>query len=76
MQQFIGPSGLTVNCLLLFYILGTSKVMYRLMTMCTHGDFIVPPLWDTRPSAPCPTQSHYPVVALVLTWLGSDKCLV
>ena len=47
---------------LLFYILATSTVIsewVRLVTVRTHGDLIVLPHWETRPSAPWPTQSHY-----------------
>ena len=57
---------------------------YWLVTVHTHGDFIVLPHWETRPSAPrLPTLSYYPVnqpislpcVILIMQnlWLGSDK---
>ena len=32
---------------------------YQLVTMCTHGDFIVLPHWETRPPAPTPTHSSW-----------------
>ena len=54
-------------CLLLFYILAISKVTskdrYRLVTVCTHGDFYsIAPLGnqDTSTMSQFPTQSHYP----------------
>ena len=43
---------------LLFYILATSKVGYRL-TVYTH-DIKVLAHWETRPSAQWPDKSHYP----------------
>ena len=54
---------------------------YRLMTECTHGDFIVLPHWKTRPSAPWPdsplshiilTLSPCPILIMPCTELGSD----
>ena len=42
-------------CLFLLYILATSKVIpapYRLVTVCTHAEFIVLPHWDTKSPAP------------------------
>ena len=56
---------------------------YRLVTVHTHGDFIVLPHWETRPSASWPpTQLHYPdtkptslypILIMLSTWLGSDR---
>ena len=55
---------------------------YRLVTVCTHGDFIMLPHWRTRPLAPWPIQSHYPItestspcpiLIMPSTRLGSDK---
>ena len=40
----------TMVCLLLFYVLATSKIISgHVLTVWTHGDFIVLPHWETRP---------------------------
>ena len=55
--------------------------MHRLVTMHTHGDFIVLPHWETRVTR-YPTQSHHPVtkptspcplLIMPSPRLGSDK---
>ena len=38
-------------CLLLLYVLATSKFGYRLVTVHTHGEFIALPHWHIRPPA-------------------------
>ena len=79
--------------LLLFYVVATHLVAthlssykdwYRLVTVCTHGDFSVAPLGNQAASTMIwyPTQSHYPdteptnlCLTLIMrgTWQGSDK---
>ena len=59
-------------CLLEFYILATSNQDgYRLVTGCTHGDFIVLPQWKTMSTAQWPDflpQLHYPYTELTSPW--------
>ena len=43
------------RCKAVLHGYGTSPLegeLYRLVTVCTHGDFIVLPHWNTRPLAP------------------------
>ena len=54
---------------------------YRLVTVSTHGDFIVLPHWKTGPPAPLPDiplnhiilRLSQPVLIMLSTWLISDK---
>ena len=42
-----------LSIILWFYILETSESISELVPICaTHGNFIVLPLWETRPPAP------------------------
>ena len=44
--------------------LGRGGGWHQLVTVCTHGDFIVLPHWDIRAPAPCPT---IPLSHIILT---------
>ena len=58
---------------------------YRLMTVHTHGDLIVLPLWETWPPAPWQDIPLSPIILIISqpvlaislkmlsAWLGSDK---
>ena len=56
---------------------------YQLVTLRTHGAFIVLPHWETRPPAPWlshliltlsqPVLSYPAIIILQSAWLGSDK---
>ena len=41
-------------------LIGVYQDGYRILTVCTHGHFIVLPHWEAMSLAPFPTQSHYP----------------
>ena len=86
-EWIMGLWPMLLVCLLLSYILATSKVIIsgRLMTVCTHGDFIMLPHWESRPPAPWPDiplthiisdtvlTSPCPFLIMLSAWLGSDK---
>ena len=57
----------SVGGFLEFYVFATAKVMSRRVPTCasTHADFIMPPHWETRPSAPCP---DIPISNIILTF--------
>ena len=63
------------------YVLATSKVISRLVTVCAHGDFIELSHWETRLLLPWPdiTLSHTeptspcPILVMLSAWLRSDK---
>ena len=47
-----------------FTVLGQAQWGYQLVTVHTHGDFIVPAHWKTRPLAPWPA---IPLSHIILT---------